>query len=71
MAPEVPPDRVNAWRAAVAATYRDAEFAVDAKQAYPLYTVEITSTGAEVESVVKSLFALPKPVLDRMKELIG
>lgn len=71
MAPEVPRDRVEAWRAAVAAAYRDAEFAADAKQAYPLFSVEITSTGAEVENIVDQLFALPKPVLDRMKELIS
>jgi tripartite-type tricarboxylate transporter receptor subunit TctC len=71
MAPEVPKDRVEAWRAAVYQTYRDPQFVEDAKQAYPNYSPDGTSSGAEVVQIVESLLKLPAPVLNVLKDLIG
>ncbi|HEX3244327.1 MAG TPA: hypothetical protein VHX16_02880 [Chloroflexota bacterium] len=70
VAPEVPADRVTALRYSLAQVFRDPEFDADIKTISPTYTLESTSTGEEVENIVKSLFNLPAPVLTKLKELL-
>jgi tripartite-type tricarboxylate transporter receptor subunit TctC len=66
--PGVPKDRVAALRAAFEATMVDADFVAAAAQE----AIEITPmSGAEVGATVDRLDAVPGPVVQRVKELIG
>ena len=71
VAPEVPADRVTALRWALDQTFRDAQFADDIKAVSPNYSVAATSSGADIEKVVGELFALPQPVRDKLKAILG
>ena len=66
--PMVPPDRAEVLRTAFAATLHDPEFQKDAAQAR-LDTDLVT--GAELDTVLKDSAALPKPVIDRLKQALG
>jgi tripartite-type tricarboxylate transporter receptor subunit TctC len=64
----VPADRVAALRAAFDATANDPAFAAElAKQGA---TVELLK-GEQLEQMAKELFATPKPVVDKLKAVLG
>src|SRR6185295_10921754 len=67
MGPGVPKERVEAIRQAYRRTLQDPEFkALLAKQRLELDPIE----GAEIEAVVRKLFALPPAVVERVRELL-
>jgi tripartite-type tricarboxylate transporter receptor subunit TctC len=68
LAPGVPAERIEALRAAYAATLKDAEFLKDAEKA----SMEIRpQAGAEIAALVSRVSATPKPVLARTAKLLG
>jgi tripartite-type tricarboxylate transporter receptor subunit TctC len=68
VAPEVPPDRVQALRVALARAYADPELRARADRARiavnPL-------TGQQVTDVVQGLLRTPQPLLERLRSIIG
>jgi tripartite-type tricarboxylate transporter receptor subunit TctC len=66
--PGVPADRVAALRAAFDATMKDPAFLADAKK----IELEVDPlTGAEIEALLKSAYAAPKPIVARAAKLVG
>lgn len=67
-APGVPADRVAALRKAFAATMADPEFNAEAAKA----GIEIQYvSGEKVTEILAKAYGAPKPVVDRMKKLLG
>jgi tripartite-type tricarboxylate transporter receptor subunit TctC len=67
-APGVPPERVKALRAAFDATMKDPAFLEDAKK----QSLDISpASGEELQQIVVDMIATPKPVVDRLVEIIG
>jgi tripartite-type tricarboxylate transporter receptor subunit TctC len=65
--PGVPADLVGILRAAFAATMQDRDFLADAERT----RIDVVpSTGERVQRLVEQLYASPKPVVERAKELI-
>jgi tripartite-type tricarboxylate transporter receptor subunit TctC len=66
--PGIPEERVQALRDAFMATMEDPEFLKAAEQAQ----LELNPvSGEEVEQVVREAYETPKPVVDRIKEILG
>ena len=68
VAPEVPHERVEALRAAYAATMKDPDFLAEAKKTGTLIRPQ---TGEEVEALVQKAASTPQPVLERTAKLLG
>lgn len=68
VAPGVPKERVQALRAAYAATLKDPAFLEEAKKSNMLVR---PLSGEELEDLVKRAAATPKPVLDRTAKLLN
>ena len=66
--PEVPQDRVAALRRAFAATMRDADFIADAAK---LHLDIDPVSGEALQQLTERLMATPRPVLDRLRGLLG
>ena len=65
--PGVPAEQINLLRSAFAATMRDKDFLADAEKA----RIDITpSSGERVQKVVERLYATPKAVVERARELV-
>lgn len=67
VAPEVPRDRVEALRQAVARAFADPEVQAELKQAG---VDGIPSTGEEVAQVVRGILSTPPAVLTRLKDIL-
>ena len=66
--PDVPPDRVKALRDAFDATMIDAAFIAQAKkQNFDLDPV----SGADMQKIVADIIASPKPITERLNEILG
>jgi tripartite-type tricarboxylate transporter receptor subunit TctC len=66
--PGVPDDRVKTMRAAFMATMADADLLADAKT----MNVDVgPSTGEEVQALVKHMYELPQPIIERVKKAMG
>jgi tripartite-type tricarboxylate transporter receptor subunit TctC len=66
--PGVPPERVQALRDAFSAMVKDQVFLDEAKKEH----FEITpSSGEELQKLVAEIVATPKPIADRLLEIIG
>jgi tripartite-type tricarboxylate transporter receptor subunit TctC len=65
--PGLPPDRLKMLREAFDATVTDPDFVSDAKR--QMLDVE-PEDGAHLEALIKKIYATPKPVVDRIGELI-
>lgn len=66
--PDVPPERVQALRAAFAATMMDPAFLAQAKkQEFDLEPI----SGEEMQAIVAEIIASPKPITTRLNEIIG
>lgn len=64
----VPAERVAIWRAAFLAMLKDEQFREDAAR----ISFEITErSGPEVESIVRAIYATPRPVVDRAHSVFG
>jgi tripartite-type tricarboxylate transporter receptor subunit TctC len=68
VAPGVPKERVEALRAAYAATMEDPAFLEEAKKASMLIRPQ---SGAEIEALVKKAAATPKPVLEKTAQILN
>jgi tripartite-type tricarboxylate transporter receptor subunit TctC len=65
--PGVPPEQANALRAAFDATMQDPQFRADAEKA----RIDINPLpGAKVQELVERIYATPKAVVERAKELL-
>ena len=65
--PDLPPERLRMLRAAFQATMKDPEFIVEVKRSkFDLDPVD----GAGLETLIKKLYATPKPVIERVSRLI-
>jgi tripartite-type tricarboxylate transporter receptor subunit TctC len=67
MAPEVPPERVQAMRRALAQTFADRALLGDAEKANLLVNPR---TPEEMEAAVKEMLALPPAILDKLRPLV-
>jgi tripartite-type tricarboxylate transporter receptor subunit TctC len=65
--PGLPPDRLKMLREAFDATVKDPDFISDAKR--QMLDVE-PEDGAHLEALIRKIYATPKPVVDRIGELI-
>ncbi len=65
--PEVPPERVDALRRALAQVYADQQFLAEARQAKLFVGF---SPGQEVQRTVQELASMPPSVRERLKEII-
>jgi len=65
--PGLPPDRLKMLRDAFDATVTDPDFVSDAKR--QMLDVE-PEDGAHLEALIRKIYATPKPVVDRIGELI-
>jgi tripartite-type tricarboxylate transporter receptor subunit TctC len=65
--PGLPPDRVKMLRDAFDATVKDPDFISDARR--QMLDVE-PEDGAHLEALIRKIYATPKPVVDRIAELI-
>jgi tripartite-type tricarboxylate transporter receptor subunit TctC len=65
--PGLPPDRLKMLRDAFDATVTNPDFVSDAKR--QMLDVE-PEDGAHLEALIKKIYATPKPVVDRIGELI-
>ena len=65
--PGVPADRVEALRAAFAATFKDATFVADVERAG--YKVNRPRSGAEIQALIASTYAAPARVIERLRKL--
>jgi tripartite-type tricarboxylate transporter receptor subunit TctC len=63
--PGIPADRAEALRAAFAATMTDRAFLDDASKSGA--SIDSPISGREVESVITSIYASPKPVIEKVK----
>jgi hypothetical protein len=68
VAPGVPKERLEALRAAYAATMKDPAFLEEAKKAGMLIRPQ---SGEEIEAVVKQAAATPKPVLEKTAQILN
>jgi tripartite-type tricarboxylate transporter receptor subunit TctC len=68
VAPGVPKERVEALRAAYAATMEEPAFLEEAKKASMLIRPQ---SGAEIEALVKKAAATPKPVLEKTAQILN
>ena len=68
VAPGVPSERLEALRAAYAATMKDPEFI---KEAEKLNMQLRPQTGAQVSVLAKQVTETPKPVLERTAKILG
>jgi len=67
VAPEMPADRVKMLRDAFNATMKDPEFLADAKKG----KLDVNPTsGAELEALIKRIYATPKTLVDQIAALI-
>ena len=66
--PEIPADRAQALRAAFAGAMKDAQLLKEAQQAQ--MEIELVD-GQEVESLLKTAFAAPKEVIERVREAMN
>jgi tripartite-type tricarboxylate transporter receptor subunit TctC len=65
--PGVPADRIATLRAAFAATLQDKAFLAEAEK----LRIDVSpSSGQKVQQTVEKLYATPKPILDRARELV-
>jgi tripartite-type tricarboxylate transporter receptor subunit TctC len=67
VAPEVPADRVAALRKVLKDAFVDPQFVAEAKQANLTLSF---SDGESVQRIVQEVLNTPKPVLDKLKELL-
>ena len=67
--PEVPPERVEAMRAAFMATLKDPDFV--AEQDKLQLGANQPKTGAQIQEIVARAYRTPPQVLDRLKKIIG
>jgi tripartite-type tricarboxylate transporter receptor subunit TctC len=68
MPPEVPQDRVDAMRTAFDAAAADPDFLAEVAKA----NSEVSAiTGSEVTAIIESLYAMPAPVLEKVKVLLA
>jgi tripartite-type tricarboxylate transporter receptor subunit TctC len=67
MPPNVPADRVAAMRNALAATFADPEFKVDAEKIGLI--VNAPRTGEELKAVIDRAYATPERVVERLRKL--
>jgi tripartite-type tricarboxylate transporter receptor subunit TctC len=65
--PALPPDRLKMLRDAFGATMKDPDFRTDAKK--QMLDVE-PEDGAHLEALIRKIYATPKPVVDKISELI-
>ena len=66
--PGVPADRVATLRAAFDATLKDPQFLSDAKK----LELEVDPlTGVQIETLLKTAYAAPKPIVTRAAKLVG
>jgi tripartite-type tricarboxylate transporter receptor subunit TctC len=65
--PGVPVDRVKALRDAFAATMKDPEFLAETKKANLMVD---PLTGAEMDVLLKKMYAMPKPTVDHAKKIL-
>ena len=65
--PGLPPDRLKMLQDAFAATMTDPEFIAETKQRQLVLDPE---DGAQLEALVRTTYATPKPVIDRIAKLI-
>lgn len=66
--PGVPDDRVKTVRAAFMDTMADPELLADAKK----MNIDVgPSTGEDVQALVKHMYELPQPVIERVKKAMG
>jgi tripartite-type tricarboxylate transporter receptor subunit TctC len=68
VAPNVPPERVAALRAAYAATLADPDFLDETKK---LNMETRPQTGAQVDALVKAVAATPQPIIDKTARILG
>jgi tripartite-type tricarboxylate transporter receptor subunit TctC len=66
--PRVPFDRVEALRAAFDETMKDPEFLKDAAKAHAALS---PVSGKEIQTLVAGIVETPKPIADRLAEIIG
>jgi tripartite-type tricarboxylate transporter receptor subunit TctC len=66
--PGIPEARARALRRGFDATMKDPAFLDEAKRL--MLDVEPT-TGEEAQKIVEKMYATPKPVVDRLKKLLG
>ena len=65
--PGVPAEQVRILRAAFAATMADKDFLADAERT----RIDVVpSTGEQVQQLVERIYATPKPIVERAKELV-
>jgi len=65
--PGVPSERIATLRAAFAATLKDKEFLAEAEK----LRIDVSpSSGQKVQETVEKLYATPKPIVDRARELV-
>jgi tripartite-type tricarboxylate transporter receptor subunit TctC len=65
--PGVPAEQVKILRAAFAATMADKDFLADAERT----RIDVVpSTGEQVQQLVEQIYATPKPIVERAKELV-
>jgi hypothetical protein len=65
--PDMPPERLKMLRDAFAATMKDPEFAADVK----LNKFELDPvSGDELGTLIKNIYATPKPIIERVSNLI-
>jgi tripartite-type tricarboxylate transporter receptor subunit TctC len=65
--PALPPDRLKMLREAFDATMQDPDFRADAKK----QTLDVEpEDGAHLEALIRKIYATPKPIVDKIGELI-
>ena len=65
--PDLPPDRLKMLRDAFSATMKDAEFLADAKKSK--LDVE-PEDGEHLAALIAKIYATPKPIIERVGNLI-
>ena len=65
--PDLPPERLAMLRAAFDATMKDPEFVEDAKRSKLDLEPE---DGAHLAALINKIYATPKPIIDRVANLI-
>jgi tripartite-type tricarboxylate transporter receptor subunit TctC len=67
MPPGVPAERVTAMRGAITDTFADREFQAESRRL--VLGADTPRSGADIEAVIKRVYALPAPVLERWRAL--
>ena len=65
--PDLPPERLKMLRDAFNATMKDADFIADAKRSKLELEPE---DGEHLAALIKKIYATPKPIIDKVTELI-